>query len=580
MEPASEESASTAKELWEEVATIVETPKEVALPLLDVWARSLRPPAEAVRVAEPVWEDCGILPWLRKSALTQGGAAFATRIFQSPSADVATLRGRQEALRALPADTKRRLRAIVPLEDDLLWLFSLPPLRDAPSLQLLFPQTLFVRAINLSSLSLALFHAYRGYLAPCMHLVGPFTTVFGPYLYMRRQMRVPMRLAQYLAILWKMARVVVQPTGQPRHDVVKLGTLVLYAVMFVLGLVQSIDIARTVRFMRRRVLERLARLKEFAFKAQELQRRIPSHVWEAFGIPGGQAAPELLKLPPGIRGMYALLTQDAPRATLLELARRMYVLDACCIVRTRGMCFVSFPRSSEESRHAHLWNMGHPALPARQVRNPASLEKSLIVTGPNAAGKTTYVKSLCSNILLAQSFGVACAKACVLTPYHHIATFMRVSDTLGDASLFQAEAKRCADILRQCRAASDAGQRSVVFLDEPMHSTPPLEGAATSMATIEHLGHLPGTRVVTTTHYFAITHLADTAPDSFVNVSMEATLSPTGGFLFPYRIRQGPSCQCIALELLEDSDLPREVAARAMEWRNKLCAREVAKNDC
>lgn len=53
--------------------------------------------------------------------------------------------------------------------------------------------------------------------------------------------------------------------------------------------------------------------------------------------------------------------------------------------------------------------MGHPALSPEQQRNPIRLDKNIIVTGPNAAGKSTYTRSILTNQLLAQTLGICYA---------------------------------------------------------------------------------------------------------------------------------------------------------------------------
>jgi DNA mismatch repair ATPase MutS len=275
--------------------------------------------------------------------------------------------------------------------------------------------------------------------------------------------------------------------------------------------------------------------------------------------------------------VYSSATRSDDRGMIEDVLHRMYILDACKafrdLVASNVACYPLYDTS--DFRNTRLYHMGHLQLPAGQVRNPCSVKKNLIMTGPNAAGKTTYVKALCSNILLAQSFGVAVAWRATIHPYHAIGSFMRMHDVLGNMSLFEAEAKRCAEIVRHAQHMSQDGKPAIYFLDEPMHSTPPAEGASTCLATVEHMGNLPYIRTVVTTHYHQITELARASSALFQNVSMEAIPQGDNAFVFPYRVRSGPSYQCIALELLEDASIPKELIARAIKWKNKICTRQV-----
>ena len=71
----------------------------------------------------------------------------------------------------------------------------------------------------------------------------------------------------------------------------------------------------------------------------------------------------------------------------------------------------------------------------------------MIVTGPNAAGKTTLLKSVILNLLLTQQFGVGFYKKAIIKPYDYIYCYLNIPDTSGRDSLFQAEARRCKEIL-------------------------------------------------------------------------------------------------------------------------------------
>jgi DNA mismatch repair protein MutS len=148
---------------------------------------------------------------------------------------------------------------------------------------------------------------------------------------------------------------------------------------------------------------------------------------------------------------------------------------------------------------------------------------------------------------------------------------MRISDNLGTKSLFEAEIQRCNELIKYAEEISFNNQNALFFFDEPMHSTPPIEGTATTIAVSEYLSKLRGIRLLLTTHYFEVTTLENKYPKEFKNLSMEAIPLPNNKFKFPYLIQQNPSYQCIALELLEVNDFPEIVISRAIEIKNKLC---------
>jgi hypothetical protein len=81
------------------------------------------------------------------------------------------------------------------------------------------------------------------------------------------------------------------------------------------------------------------------------------------------------------------------------------------------------------------------------IRNDCNLNKNMIITGPNASGKTTTLKSSLINIILSQQIGYGCFESLKLCPYDNIHCYLNIPDTSGRDSLFQAEARRCKEII-------------------------------------------------------------------------------------------------------------------------------------
>jgi DNA mismatch repair protein MutS len=225
-----------------------------------------------------------------------------------------------------------------------------------------------------------------------------------------------------------------------------------------------------------------------------------------------------------------------------------------------------------------IWNMKNPVLSSAQVSNPVNLSKNIIMTGPNAAGKTTYVKSILSNIILAQTFGVVNALKADICLYDNIISFMRITDVLGSKSYFEAEAEYCMRMMQKAKYLSDNNLKGLFLMDEPMHSTPPTEGMSTAYAVAEYIGKLKGTTVILTTHFHKLVLLETEYPQYFVNLSVEAYKQADGTFNFPYKIKKGHSYQCIAIELLLSKEFPKEVITSAINMKNKICSELVDKS--
>ena len=81
----------------------------------------------------------------------------------------------------------------------------------------------------------------------------------------------------------------------------------------------------------------------------------------------------------------------------------------------------------------------YPLIEGSIVKNNIDLSKNLIITGPNAAGKTTMLKTALLNILLTQQIGFGFYKTATIAPFDFIHCYVNIPDTSGRDSLFQAE---------------------------------------------------------------------------------------------------------------------------------------------
>ena len=83
----------------------------------------------------------------------------------------------------------------------------------------------------------------------------------------------------------------------------------------------------------------------------------------------------------------------------------------------------------------------------KPIKNTYNLDKNILITGPNAAGKTTIVKTTLFNIIISQQIGYGFYDKAYLHIYDFIHSYINIPDTSGRDSLFQAEARRCENIL-------------------------------------------------------------------------------------------------------------------------------------
>jgi hypothetical protein len=133
------------------------------------------------------------------------------------------------------------------------------------------------------------------------------------------------------------------------------------------------------------------------------------------------------------------------------------------------------------------------------IRNTIDLSKNWIITGKNASGKTTILRSVLWNQLLAQQWGVCFAKKAHCTIYDEFHCYLNIPDSLTRDSLFQAEARRCLEVLERIQDTPE--KKHLCIFDELYSGTNPVEAISGSVAYILSLEKACNTRFLLTTHF-------------------------------------------------------------------------------
>ena len=197
--------------------------------------------------------------------------------------------------------------------------------------------------------------------------------------------------------------------------------------------------------------------------------------------------------------------------------------------------------------------IGHPLLKSeRNVTNDfsiRSLHQIAIVTGANMAGKSTFLRTIGVNLILAQSGNVVCSRYFAFQPMT-LFTSMRTTDSLSkDTSYFHAE------ILRLQQLVNIAQQEDKVFiiLDEMLKGTNSVDKLNGSLAFLKRILSYPISGLVAT-HDLALGELADDFPEHFFNVCFEIVHSGSQ-ITYDYKLHPGISSNMNASILLKQMGL-------------------------
>lgn len=136
------------------------------------------------------------------------------------------------------------------------------------------------------------------------------------------------------------------------------------------------------------------------------------------------------------------------------------------------------------------------------IKNNISIDKNIIITGPNASGKTTCIKSILINLFLSQSLGFGCYESANIVPYDYFHSYLNIPDTSDRDSLFQAEARRCKEIIDFIELPSKCNKRHFAIFDEIYSGTNPRDAVKCATIYLNALNkHHKNVDYILTTHY-------------------------------------------------------------------------------
>jgi DNA mismatch repair ATPase MutS len=209
--------------------------------------------------------------------------------------------------------------------------------------------------------------------------------------------------------------------------------------------------------------------------------------------------------------------------------------------------------------------LGHPLLASRsRVTNDVTVGPPgtfVLVTGSNMSGKSTLLRAIGTNVVLAQAGGPVCAASMRLTPVD-IWTSIRIDDSLeAGVSLFMAELKRLKRIVDAARAP-DRPRPLLYLLDEMLHGTNTAERRIAARRVLNYLVQAGAIGAVTT---HDLTLAEDASLDAAAHrVHFTEQFSQRDGTMtmtFDYRLRPGLATSANALKLLAMIGLGEEPAA-------------------
>lgn len=518
-----------------------------------------------MHIAPSIWEDITIEEWFQTMSCTPTEAEFGKAVLHHPSTNISLLQTRQEGLSFFHEKTKLWLTS----EEDqtLQWFLTVSHLDKNYLYKVLFPTSWYMKWLYVHPHFFTLYHIYRCYLSPLTTSIYPLSVFIAPYWFLRKTMKWKLSPLQYLQMMQKVYSFVKQTSHSSTEWYRFVVVLFVYLGIYLYSTAQVIDVSYQLHRFKQQLLHKIKVLSQLQQKVQRILVQYGNYeFWKPYEPEITREDLHFSYRPVGLT-LFKCITKSSFREKIQKLYKVCIIHDfllKLSKLRFQGWCY---PKYGAET---WIGSMRNPMLPYTQVPNPIRLDKHLMISGPNAGGKTTYVKSLLWNTLLAQSFGIVYGTYGQIKLYDAILHHHRVRDTTGEQSLFQAEMNKIKEMLDTLPTY----QQVLYFLDEPMHSTHPLDGEAMLAALLYFVAKKKNLRVVLTSHYFLIQKIEKALPSLFRNLHVRALCSKEE-IQFDFQMYSGGSQQTIGIELLEKEGFPADMLETATKIKNKLYSQKV-----
>jgi len=518
---------------------------------------------EKIDISNDVYKDTNIDKWATKIPILEGSKILIDKLIKHPINDRELLIQRQNAC----VDYDIDIEILKDYEEDILWIYKISEeINDNSSIEILFPSSFIISYINYFEFLLDSYHMYKIYFIPVTSILYPVSTFFAPYFYLKNYMKLDITFSSYINTIYYIISILLRTTGNFRQDLTKFVTLFLYVGIYLYNMYQTYEIAVFLYNTKHKLHEKMDGLVKFVKHSLNITKNVSKTALDPFFDIDKDFYD--IDINNSMTDIYKIWKDEKLKTQLSDLLKTIYGIDV--LYSINNLLLSNHWSVPEYKNDTTLWAAKNPILNNEQISNPINLDKSIIVTGPNAGGKTTYVKTILSNVILSQTFGITYSLKSNMIIYDTINSFMRVSDELGNKSYFEAEAEYCLNMINKAKLLNENGEKGLFLMDEPMHSTPPTEGMATAYAVIEYLSKISGISLIITTHFHKLVELEKIYPNKFINLSVDA-IPEDNGYYFPYKIRNGHSYLCIAIELLDIKDFPKEIIDNAIKMKNKIC---------
>ena len=536
---------------------------------------------------------------------TKIGSLLLKKIFLNPIYDIDQLKERQnifKKIRSIKDTILPLLTQIKELEEDLMWFWNNSNLKHIELMNDLIyfnydiiPFFNFNEVLNNNEKALLITNIYKIIFSPLLTILTPLISLLLPLIFLfymnrRTQINIPLStiFKQYIKTIFgndSMMIIFKSPTKAMIASIITKGIyLFMYFQNIYYSLQSSMNTNKIINILHEKInkinlyVKTTERIKDICNKngIENINSYINYNTIENdilfyknyFNFDIFNNIPSLFSNKGKILTTFKNFKNN--KDNLVNLFHYTGIIDTICSIDLillsstdeNPYCITNF--ISSKTPIINVNNIWHPYLEKNTVKNSINIKNNILVTGPNAAGKSTFIKSIIINIILSQTIGISSSERFVITPFNMIETYLHIPDTKGSSSLFEAEMFRSKDYIDKIKNM-DIDKFSFIVLDEIFSSTNYVEGFSGAYSILKKISSFSNTLSITTTHYTDLEILEKETKGKIINYKFEVERNEDNEIIFNYKLKRGISNQYIALELLKKNGFDDDVIKTALD---------------
>ena len=526
---------------------------------------------------------------------TNIGKFLLKKIIANPTDDISKLIKRQNVIKNLYQDKEKldilnkKILVLGKTEDKLLWLWK--DLNDETKylFNMVYFQSRFLRWLNKNELAMRLYNYYAIIFSPIYGILSPILMFLAPFILLKFYFRDNISFKNYFSIikilLSGFTNIFKVNYNQAKNTNISFSltniiSFLVWAVFYIHALFSNVYNAINTNKITNILHNKLNNISKAVRSGHDIYELLAKdinndnlftecNVEKHFRILWDDIfdeKPNLYSNKGRILKTYKIISEQ--RDKLKDLIKYIGNIDVFLgLVKLKNeddYCFSTFTKDKLPFIDAD--NITYPINNKNMVSNSIKLglsnPKNACITGPNAGGKSTFIKSLCLSLILSQTLTITPAKAFNFTPFYKIHTYLNIPDCKGKESLFEAEMNRSLKYI-DCIRKIPKNKFSFVIMDEIFSSTNPEEGIAGAYAIANNISKSSNSISIITSHYSYLSKLETTG--KYRNYKIPITRDAENNIVYKYKLEQGVSNQFIALELLEKKGFDIEIVKEAKD---------------